>query len=843
MAELHQIIGALKAVGGARAALITTYNIWFPFFEGVVLPRLRGAGCRHIVLLMDPGQLAKALASPHEAPRRAGEDYLLAPVQGFQAFHPKLLLAVGPRSGRLWVGSHNMTLAGLNGNREVTNSAVLSEDSGARDLARAAWAAAQAWIPDTPLLREAAERFTRLAPWLEAPVQAPGEGPQLLASGAGPLWPQLLPLLPAELRRITVLGPFFDQRLRLLRALAALSPELIVGLQPTRASFPGDQAATLPPHVRLVRADALARHPKREAESYLHGKALLLEGARERLLVCGSANPSAPAWLDPAPAGNAEAMVAWRLPLDADPLGLCALAEAPPLAPEELAALEVPPFEDPAAGAPPSALAWVDGAELLLPLACPADEARLLGAYGAPLAEARPRVSEGETRIPLPAGLPERVALVELREGGALLLRAVVHHPTRLRRLARTGEEQRLSEALESLETAHPDIVGLLSFIEPLLQGPIQARPSRPGARRPPGERSPQDIGAGGVDLGEDELPDIEGYGSEGDLAMIMAWLHKKLGAPESVDRSEEELRGSQDAALLGREVFVPDLELRDLVRWRFDRIARGTAALLDRVAPAGRSVFAPKEDAPAEGSPSHGAMFKLSATLRLARALRHQHDVPRPAVDDFDFMSADALRGLVVSAVLACWHPLRRLLQRAADKVGPEAQELTQLPALLLWALHDLGERPPERPVDDPMRYTRDVDEEALLRRYIWLTLLPRAQAEPRAWAEAVEEILKTRSPARRQDGEAWLEAVAAWTRRLRDVQAEPSAYRSSAPRPRSGDLCRLPNGALAVVYKDVAFSRRGSLQVVAPGPAGGVRGQECRGATLLTPEAWPEA
>jgi len=62
--------------GSYDASLITTYNAYFPFYEEVVLRKLRASGCRHNVVLADAKQCTASLSDSFAAPRRAGIEYM-----------------------------------------------------------------------------------------------------------------------------------------------------------------------------------------------------------------------------------------------------------------------------------------------------------------------------------------------------------------------------------------------------------------------------------------------------------------------------------------------------------------------------------------------------------------------------------------------------------------------------------------------------------------------------------------------------------------------------------------------------------------------------------------------
>lgn len=108
------------------------------------------------------------------------------------------------------------------------------------------------------------------------------------------------------MKRVTVVGPYFDSDLQFLKRLSAeFAPaELIVGVDPNTVSI-SEQAGRALRSAKFVETESL-----REGIGYLHAKAILFEcqGGQE-VLITGSANPSSPAWLNPPNARNAEAVV------------------------------------------------------------------------------------------------------------------------------------------------------------------------------------------------------------------------------------------------------------------------------------------------------------------------------------------------------------------------------------------------------------------------------------------------------------------------------------------------------------------------------------------------------
>ncbi len=330
MAERLSLLEELRT-GRFEVSVATTYSIDFQFYEAVVLRRLIAAGCEHHLLVVDAARCAEALTDPDRRPRLAGLAYALVPVAYSNAFHPKVILQLGKKSGRCFVGSHNVTFPGFGGNAEVTTRVVGDGKSGEeRDLIGSALEACQRWVEQggSHVGRQVIERAWALAPWLK---RARGASPAFLWSGEGrpALWDQLVPTLPAQPKRVLVVGPFFDQKLEFLRRVARdLQPEeLVVAIDPGSAMINVGPGATVP--ARYVDIRGTLDELEFAESSDLHAKALLVEHAAGTMLVSGSANPSAAAWL--AGGTNAEAVTVRRdiSEDDIDALALRRLFDAP----------------------------------------------------------------------------------------------------------------------------------------------------------------------------------------------------------------------------------------------------------------------------------------------------------------------------------------------------------------------------------------------------------------------------------------------------------------------------------------------------------------------------------
>ena len=109
----------LFAEKGYHTSIATTFGLDFDAYESIVLSRLRGAGCRNNIVVADNRMLTHALSGDFDLPRYAGTHYTISGAGSSGLFHPKLLLQLGRRRGRLIVGSANLTPSGIAGNLEI----------------------------------------------------------------------------------------------------------------------------------------------------------------------------------------------------------------------------------------------------------------------------------------------------------------------------------------------------------------------------------------------------------------------------------------------------------------------------------------------------------------------------------------------------------------------------------------------------------------------------------------------------------------------------------------------------------------------------------------------------
>jgi hypothetical protein len=324
--------------GGYEASVLATYSINFPFYERVVLRRLQAAGCRLNILLVDGRQCAGQLASTDSAPQFSGADYLLLPISRAAAFHPKFMMLLGKKGGRLILGSHNVTVAGFGLNREIGSAFTCAADTPSAAVAQDVWTFVRAWTADfAPRIQDVISAAERSAPWLASGGTAV-EPSAVLWCGPNdpPLWDRFKDLLGGSVTvsRVTVISPYFDRKLSFVREIAKefRPKELIVAVHPKFSELPAN-AMALAPQVKFLDVSGLGEG---WLEKYLHAKLYRFELSNGRaVVVIGSANASAAAWLERGEKRNAELIAVHQ---DADQiwkrLGLSKIGSAPTVSKE-----------------------------------------------------------------------------------------------------------------------------------------------------------------------------------------------------------------------------------------------------------------------------------------------------------------------------------------------------------------------------------------------------------------------------------------------------------------------------------------------------------------------------
>lgn len=790
---------------GFSASVVTTFNAYLPFYEEVVLRRLVAAGCTNNIVLMDARQCAEVLAQESTRPQRAGVDYTLVPVSAPGAFHPKVLLRVGKRKGSLFVGSHNLTVAGFGMNDELTNRFEYDAKAHKDDIG--AFAAVIELLRDfmsaSPSeVAAALDAAMEVAPWLSK-LHSVAEDVAVLGShsGAVSLWEQIRQRLPENVRRVLVLAPFFDEGFIFVRQLYTDlgNPEVVVALDPDTAHANAAATGSVD-GVRFV--DARNRIPstgRREGITpYLHAKALVFEADEGSVLVTGSGNASGAAFLAPRRSRNTECIIVRTLSANSkvlDDLGLRGLFHAPELTSAAWDAIasrlkaNAEHNEDTGTGATAVVAVFdgerfrldgVDASRLVSVIAIDADGAKLGPASVDQLGPPAVIRADAETA--------EAAAFLILDDGSHQRW-ALVHRPANIAEHFASDTRRALRQALGSLEEDPAQLAVLLKLSEKVIfDDDAILEKSDSQLLRSAGQKRD-----GGGDREEIESLALDAAGrrvsrkrrsiASGDITVILDALIHRLGsggtqpaAPgSSVTREEEQIGADDDTDELPPE--QPDFERLGAA------CRRKTHTLLKRMTA--------QLEAACENGASRRAIIQVAAVLGILRALRvielrdewrrsRQRLLHEGALQDF-FWAACPLLAVGDGAIIPA----------ALEQIdGQSFEELSIALGLMVWLAWECE-------VDVGVARAKDgwagVEEDQWSRLQCVAYLAPHCAADDHALELAVGSVRET--PRRGQDGDAWFERHQAFMRDIAAVIKNPAACARVHRPPRPGDIvCLAP-------------------------------------------------
>jgi len=321
-------------------ALFLTYTLDLHYVERVVLPPLRATGPRISVV-------ADAYASRQDprAVRWAGRSYLIGYAAGVPAFHPKLILLLGPDHADVAIGSGNLTAAGWQRNAELWTIQRVRDGRAPLALAELG-----DWLRNLTSILTAgpgvADALRHAADHLDDTIAAADlidDGTRILHNLHRPILEQL-PTGPT--RHLGISAPFHDPGAATLHQVRdRLRPDhttLAVQIGRTRADGPATAAAL----------DGCGTTVNDDEPRYRHGKLIeWINAGGEHWALTGSANLTAAALRKPAGStGNCE---------------LTVLAPAAALLPPgEPIDLTQHPTAPPAQARPPDGRPWLLGAFL-----------------------------------------------------------------------------------------------------------------------------------------------------------------------------------------------------------------------------------------------------------------------------------------------------------------------------------------------------------------------------------------------------------------------------------------------------------------------------------------------
>jgi hypothetical protein len=304
---------------GFHTSLATSFGIDFDAYETIVLPRLRGSGCRNNIVVADSRMLTYALSNVTRLPAMAGSAYTVTGAAAKGVFHPKLFLQLGRRRGRLIVSSANLTTPGLAGNLEIAGVVECSESlSAEQQIIAQAWAYLSRHVSRDRGPAHQIDWLGARTPWLMRAQFS--TGPLTLADGMRAalmttgeevgIGQRFAEFVDEPVSRLIVVSPYWDE------SLAALS-YLIERLRPDEIAVVVDNARTQFPREALTRLNRVRVYDREGFQTgrFLHAKIVIAQTQDADHVLFGSANCTAAALgLGGFTGSNEEASLYRRLP-------------------------------------------------------------------------------------------------------------------------------------------------------------------------------------------------------------------------------------------------------------------------------------------------------------------------------------------------------------------------------------------------------------------------------------------------------------------------------------------------------------------------------------------------
>ncbi len=696
--------------GGYEASLITTFNAYLPFYEEVVLRRLVSCGIRHNVLMMDASQYAASLSN--QPPRFAGRNYTLMPVRVGGAFHPKLIFLAGKKKGLVAIGSHNMTLAGFGFNRELTNVVRIEgpDDGAGIALANDAWKEVEYWLENfsenvPQQVIKMVSRVNEFAPWIKKSA-VPDPSVSVLSGRPGekPLWEKLLDLTSDHVTDVIVGGAFFDRKLRFVDQIKQdLNPDRItIGIDPKTVDIPVKARSI--PAVQVVRAEQLGVDKEEGSNRYLHAKGIFIRQQNgESVFVCGSANPSSPAWKASEGRGNVELMLARSgesATVTAEEMGYAALADMPILDDNDWNDIEnrQDTRTEPEPPGYRSGVAVVESHCITVALSfvdqLKEPEYVLFGNEGQEIGRSNQLRIQGATgAIEFPAEQLLNAFMLHCLEAGELSVKLLLHHSRVIEEQARTGVQRQFKDALLSLESDSPDIGLLIKCIDKILFSDQEVPTS---AKMKGGKSRGKDDTDTGIEL--DSLAiDVtdtkkrkakQRLNHSGDIAYLLDTLiyHLRIQEDKTIEeldrhgRSEEEQVGADDEETdEAAHQAVNDRELLELCHAKVRTVINRITAQMKAMA---------------EGKQSFdNVLVRLLGVLAILRELR-RNDGPALWIREGETAVPREQRIRLLEAIMFNLFEGKTSLLHI-ESLGAEfeqSDDIARLKGLLLWLAWDCG-------------------------------------------------------------------------------------------------------------------------------------------------------
>lgn len=296
MKVYDSIIEELAHSRGYNAALMTTFNIEYSFFEKYLIHILLNNQIRHINLFTDAKQTRAAL---HEdIPVHFGKKYYISPIDIHGAFHPKVILLLGEKKAKLIISSANIKMSGYMANCEIFQTFIYDEENNEyQGIIYQAIEMFRALNSLTPVPDSSTQALLNKFDISEPVVYGNG---RLLCNLENSIMDQLTTFIHEDIRQIRIAVPFYDQNLEALRSFKDFfkCQDVQLYVQDEMNTFPMEYNVEhgIVASDQVIPFEAVQIGDRKKTFFY-HGKVFELIGMENTYVLYGSANCSGSALL------------------------------------------------------------------------------------------------------------------------------------------------------------------------------------------------------------------------------------------------------------------------------------------------------------------------------------------------------------------------------------------------------------------------------------------------------------------------------------------------------------------------------------------------------------------
>ena len=576
--------------------------------------------------------------------------------------------------------------------------------------------------------------------------QVPG-GPRLID--------QVIQKVPNKLKRIGVIGPFFDDDLAFISELKRnwSTAQVVVGIDPDSVHL---TAIPKPGEVSYVDARQLWINDR----GYLHAKVIFFDSgvADTQVFISGSANPSRPAWLGTATSGNVEAVLL-RTGADAQNaaekigmLNMFALQTIDASTFKSIFRRSMSILNSDETHSIPVWLGITDFATCELRISCRSkpigiEHVIILGPNMEVLEDIDSYTLDENTIIIRPNVELSNIRSCTLWREGSVVIRVMIQHPNSLYSSLRSSRQHQIRIALNSLGSGEGDISKVIASVERVIFSD-ETNKEINAAVREHHEKRNNEVKPVGLDTLAVSISELSKTRKKsrllksGDLAYLIDVLLRRLSEgletqivdTDSAGRTEEEQIGTDDGDITDSSTLLQqDITLNDF---------KVAVAVSRRARSLTRRMVNQLRLSVTDETRQTSVIFQLIAVLALLRELRHLDTLPRWRKTGHPLSTKEDRRYLLDESVKYLLSSSSHLIDTIDKETGENTEESVQLRVLLLWLAWDLGEELTEevnRIWDKKERKTK------LFTNSVFLKLMPGVSVDDSARVELEQSISRT--------------------------------------------------------------------------------------------------